>query len=262
MPTANVDGSTLHYTSDGDERAPPLVFANSLGADHTMWDPQVPALSKHFRVIRYDARGHGESAVTPGPYSVERLGRDVVALLDHLRIERAAFCGLSLGGLTGQWLGVHAGNRLTRLVLANTAPKIGAADAWNQRIAAVNAGGVTAIADAVLARWFTPAFRDREPWIALRMKAMMERQPAPGYVAQCAAVRDHDARADLGRIAVPTLVIAGTHDASAPAADGRFLAQHVPGARYVELDAAHISNVEAAAAFDAALLSFLQGATP
>jgi len=262
MPKASVDGATLHFTSDGDERAPALVFANSLGADHTMWDPQLPALARHFRVIRYDARGHGESAVTPGPYTVERLARDVVALLDHLRIGRAAFCGLSLGGATGQWLGIHAGARLTRLVLANTAAKIGTADAWNQRIAAVKAGGVTAIADAVLARWFTAAFVDREPWIVQRMKAMMARQPAAGYVAQCAAVRDLDVRADLGRIAVPTLVIAGTHDASTTTADARFLAQNIAGARYVELDAAHISNVEQPAGFDAALLSFLQGTTP
>lgn len=262
MPKANVGGTTLHYTSDGDERAPPLVFANSLGADHTMWDPQLPAFARHFRVIRYDARGHGESAVTPGPYTVETLARDAIALLDHLRIGQAAFCGLSLGGATGQWLGIHAGDRLTRLVLANTAAKIGTADAWNQRIAAVDAGGVPAIADAVLARWFTAAYADREPWIVQRMRAMMERQPAAGYAAQCAAVRDHDTRADLARIAVPTLVIGGAHDTSTTAADARFLAQQVAGARYVELDAAHISNVEAATAFDAALLSFLQGATP
>jgi len=259
MPQANVDGVTLHYTSDGDEHAPALVLANSLGADHTMWDPQVPAFARNFRVVRYDARGHGDSAVPAGPYTIERLGRDVVGLLDHLRIERAAFCGVSLGGATGQWLAVHAPARLTRVVLANTAAKIGVADAWNQRIAAVNAGGVAAISDAVLARWFTPAFMEREPWLVLRMKAMMERQPAAGYVAQCAAVRDLDFRDDLARIGVPTLVIAGAHDASTTAADGRFLAHHIPGARYVELDAAHISNVEAPAAFDDAVLSFLEG---
>lgn len=259
MPQANVDGVTLHYTIDGDERAPALVLANSLGADHTMWDPQVPAFARRFRVVRYDARGHGDSGVPDGPYTIGMLGRDVVGLLDHLRIDTAAFCGVSLGGATGQWLAVHAPARVTKVVLANTAAKIGAAEAWNQRIAAVNAGGVAAISDAVLARWFTPAFMEREPWLTLRMKAMMERQPATGYVAQCAAVRDLDLRDDLARIGVPTLVVAGAHDTSTTAADGRFLAQHIPGARYVELDAAHISNVEAPAAFDAAVLAFLEG---
>lgn len=259
MPRAQVNGTTLHYTSDGHVSAPALVFANSLGADHTMWAPQVAALSQHYHVIRYDARGHGESGISPGPYTVELLGRDVIALLDHLRIGRAAFCGLSLGGATGQWLGLNASGRLDRLVLANTAAKIGSAEAWNQRIAAVSAGGLAAVADAVLARWFTPGFAQREPATLARMKAMMLRQPAAGYASQCAAVRDLDFRDALRTIATPTLVIAGTHDASTTAADGRFLAERIPGARYVELAAAHISNVEQPAAFDAALLSFLQG---
>lgn len=258
MQKARVNGTTLHYTCDGGERSPALFFANSLGADHTMWEPQVAALASRWRVIRYDARGHGESGVTPGPYTVELLGQDVLALLDHLQVERAAFCGLSLGGATGQWLGLHAKNRFTKLVLANTAAKIGTPEAWNQRIAAVNAGGVAAVADAVLQRWFTTAFAQREPVTLARMKAMMVRQPAAGYAAQCAAVRDADFRDALPTIEVPTLVIAGTHDASTTAADGAFLAQRIPGARYVQLDAAHISNVEAPAAFTAALRDFLE----
>lgn len=257
MPKAQVNGTTLHYTCDGNAGAPALLFANSLGADHAMWEPQVAALSPHWHVIRYDARGHGQSGVTPGPYTVELLGQDALALLDHLRIERAAFCGLSLGGATGQWVGLHAKNRIARLVLANTAARIGTPEAWNQRIAAVNAGGVAAVADAVLQRWFTPAFAQREPAVVARMKAMMLRQPAAGYAAQCAAVRDADFRDALPTLEVPTLVIAGTHDVSTTAADGAFLAQRIPGARYVELDTAHISNVEAPHAFNAALLDFL-----
>jgi 3-oxoadipate enol-lactonase len=138
---------------------------------------------------------------------------------------RAAFCGLSLGGATGQWLALNASSRLDKLVLANTAAKIGTADAWNQRIAAVKAGGVAAVADAVLARWFTPGFAQREPNVVARMKAMMVRQPAEGYAAQCAAVRDFDSCDGLGTIATPTLVIAGTHDASTTPAEGRFLAE-------------------------------------
>lgn len=257
MPTARVNGTTLHYVVDGPAGAPALVLANSLGADHTMWQPQVAAFAQHHRVIRYDARGHGQSGVTPGPYTVELLGQDVVALLDHLRIERAAFCGLSLGGATGQWLGLHACRRIARLVLANTAAKIGTAQAWDDRIAAVSKGGVAAIADAVLGRWFTPDFATRDPEAVARMKAMMLGQPAAGYVAQCAAVRDADFRDALPTIGAPTLVIAGKHDASTTVADGAFLAQRIPGARLVELDAAHISNVEQPADFTRAVLDFL-----
>lgn len=262
MHKAKVNGTTLHYTRDGDPHAPPLVLANSLGADHTMWAPQVPSLAKHFHVIRYDARGHGESGCTPGPYTIELLGHDVVALLDHLQIQRTHFCGLSLGGATGQWLALEASSRLDRLVLANTAAKIGTPEMWDARIAAVTAGGVAAVADAVLARWFTPGFAQREPATIAHVKAMLSRQSAAGYAAQSAAVRDFDFRDALATIATPTLVIAGAHDPSTPAADGRFLAQHIPGARYIELDAAHFSNVEQPDEFNAALLSFLQGTGP
>ncbi len=255
---AAINGTTLHYASDGDEHAPALVLANSLGADHTMWGPQVAALGRAFRVIRYDTRGHGRSGISPGPYTIELLGTDVVALLDHLRIERAAFCGISLGGAVGQWLGLNATNRVSRLVLANTAAKFGTIDAWNQRIAAVNAGGVAAIADAVLGRWFTPAFAQREPAIVAHVRATLVHQSAAGYVAQCVAVRDVDFRDALGTIAIPALVIAGTHDTSTSPADAAFLARQIPGARYLELDTAHLSNLEAPMDFNAAVLAFLQ----
>lgn len=260
MLKAAINGTTLHYASDGDERAPALVLVNSLGADHTMWAPQVAVLGQAFRVIRFDTRGHGRSGVSPGPYTIELLGSDVVALLDHLRITRAAFCGISLGGAVGQWLGLNAANRVSRLVLANTAAKFGTIDAWNQRIAAVNAGGVAAVADAVLGRWFTPAFAQREPALVARVRATMVHQSAAGYVAQCGAARDVDFRDALGTIVTPTLVIAGTHDTSTTPADAAFLARQSPGARYVELAAAHMSNMESPTAFNAAVLAFLQEA--
>ena len=145
MPFAEANGARLHYRFDGPENGPVLVLCNSLGTDHTMWDPQVPALARKLRVLRYDRRGHGASAVTPGPYTIEQLGRDVFGLLDELKIDRVRFCGLSLGGMTGMWLGTHAANRIERLVLCNTAAQIGPPDPWNARIEAVRNGGMAAI---------------------------------------------------------------------------------------------------------------------
>jgi 3-oxoadipate enol-lactonase len=259
MPATFVDAgdARLHYRVDGPPGAPVLVLSNSLGTDMAMWDPQVDALAQRFRVLRYDTRGHGSSSATPGPYSIERLGRDVLALLDALHIERAHFCGLSMGGMTGMWLGLHASPRLHRLVLANTAAQIGPPDNWNARIAKVRGGGMAAISQAVLERWFTPQFQAQNPDRIAWMRAMIERQPADGYVACCAAVRDMDQRDAIAGIRVPTLVIAGSGDMATPPADGRFLAERIAGAQFVELAAAHLSNLEAVAPFTAALLTFL-----
>lgn len=257
MHVAPVAGAHLHYRFDGDRAAPVVVLSNSLGTTLDMWEPQAAVLAERHCVLRYDTRGHGQSDVPPGPYTIDALGRDVVALLDHLGIARAAFCGLSLGGMTGMWLGVHAPQRITRLVLANTSACMDAPAAMDERIAAVTAGGVAAIAPAVLGRWFTPAFAAREPARVAAVRAMLESSPAAGYVACCHAIRAMDQRADVARIAVPTLVVAGTHDPSTPPAAGRFLAGRIPGARYVELPTAHLSNVEAAVEFNAALTAFL-----
>ncbi|MFO1316274.1 MAG: 3-oxoadipate enol-lactonase [Burkholderiales bacterium] len=257
MHVAPVAGTHLHYRLDGDRAARVLVLSNSLGTTLDMWEPQAAALAQRNCVLRYDTRGHGQSGVPPGPYTIDTLGRDVVALLDHLEIARAAFCGLSLGGMTGMWLGVHAPQRITRLVLANTSACMGAPAAMDERIAAVTAGGVAAIAPAVLGRWFTPAFAAREPARVAAVKAMLDGSPAVGYVACCHAIRDMDQRADVARIGVPTLVVTGTHDTSTPPSAGRFLADRIPGARYVELPAAHLSNIEAAPEFNAALSAFL-----
>ncbi len=257
MPIADLASGRIHYRLDGRSDAPVLMFSNSLGADLSMWEPQVAAFAPRFRVLRYDTRGHGGSAASPGPYAIAQLGGDVVALLDHLELSRVHFCGLSMGGAIGQWLALHAPHRLDRLVLANTAAKFGTPELWRARVDAVNAGGVAAIADAVLGRWFTAGYAAREPAMLARMKAMMTAVPAAGYASCAAAVRDVDLRGDLGRIATPTLVIVGTHDMATPPADGALLVAGIPGTRRIELDAAHISNIEAEGAFNAALTSFL-----
>jgi 3-oxoadipate enol-lactonase len=255
---ADIDGVRFRYRFDGPAAAPVLMLSNSLGTDLSMWEPQLPALARRFRVLRYDSRGHGASGVPPGPYTIEHLGRDVIGLLDGLGIDCVHFCGLSMGGMTGMWLGIHTPTRLHRLVLANTAARIGPPDNWNARIENVRAGGMTAISQAVLERWFTPEFHAQHPDRITAMRQMLERSPVDGYVACCAAVRDMDQRDAVAGIGAPTLVIAGTHDAATPPADGRFVAEHIAGARYVELDAAHLSNIEAGARFTGALLSFVE----
>lgn len=257
MPLLQLDQTQIHYRFDGPEDAPVLVLSNSLGTTLDMWAPQMPALSRRFRVLRYDSRGHGRSGAPAGPYDIARLGRDVVALLDALEIPRARFCGLSMGGMTGMWLGVHAGERLDALVLCNTAARIGTAAQWNARIGRVEADGMAAVADAVVERWFTPGFIAAHPDEVRPLRHMLTESPPAGYAACCAAVRDMDLRDALPRIGVPTLVIAGTHDGATPAADGVAVAEAIPGATYVELDAAHLSSVEQAEPFTAAVLDFL-----
>ena len=258
FPMIDVGGARLRYRIDGDRAAPPLVLSNSLGTDLSMWDPQMPELAQRFRVVRYDTRGHGQSDVTSGPYRIEQLARDVLGLLDALGIERADFCGLSMGGMIGMWLGVHAGYRITRLVLANTSAHMPPPEMWNTRIEKVREGGMDAIVPAVLERWFTPQFIARDPAAVAATGGMLQRIVPEGYIAACCAVRDMDQRADITEITRPTLVIAGTHDAATPSSHARLLVDSIAGAQYVELAASHLSNVEAAPQFNQALLDFLQ----
>ncbi len=189
MPTAQLADVRLHYRIDGEEGAPPLLLSNSLGTTLDMWEPQLAALATRFRVIRYDNRGHGQSQTTPGPYSIEQLARDAIALLDRLAINRVHFCGLSMGGMLGLWLGTHAPDRLDRLVVANTAAKIGTSDMWNARIDAVRKGGMAAIAPGVLARFFSPRLLEQPTPMILRIREALERTSPDGYIACCAAVR-------------------------------------------------------------------------
>jgi len=250
----------LHYQLEGPEGAPVLVLSNSLGTDLHMWDKQIAAFTRHFRVLRMDTRGHGRSLVTEGPYSIEQLGHDVVALLDALDIQRAHFCGLSMGGLIGQWLGINAGERLHKLVVCNTAAKIGEPSVWNPRIETVLRDGqaaMVALRDASIARWFTADFAEAHPDQAKLITDMLAATSPQGYAANCAAVRDADFREQLGAIQVPTLVIAGTEDAVTPPSGGHFIQQHVVGAEYAEFYAAHLSNVQAGDAFSARVVEFL-----
>jgi len=256
MAFAELEGVRLHFELSDGLGLPVLVFSNSLGANLSMWEAQAAALSGRFRILRYDTRGHGQSSVPDGPYSAEELGGDLLGLLDALAVDRFSFCGLSMGGSTGQWLAIHAADRLEKLVLANTAAKIGSAEMWDARIATVEEQGLGPVAPGTLERWYTAEFRAEAPDVVTRTSEMILKTDPAGYAACCAAIRDADFRAELTGISAPTLVIAGTHDPVTTVADGRFLAEGIPGAAYVELDAAHLSCIEASGEFNNALMSF------
>jgi 3-oxoadipate enol-lactonase / 4-carboxymuconolactone decarboxylase len=235
-----------------------LVLSHSIGTDHAMWAPQVPDLLPHLQVLRYDTRGHGASEVTQGEYSIELLGRDVLGLADSLGIPKFSFCGLSLGGAIGQWLGVNAGDRLTSLVLANTAPKFGERSNWETRIKMVREGGMAAFADMAMQRFFSPHNRSPSTMYASAVKSVFLGTDPTGYVGCCAALRDFDAREILRKIHVPTLVISGDRDISTPwAGNGEVLAREIPNAYSLELPAAHLSNLERPRSFLRALFEFL-----
>ncbi|WP_455288472.1 bifunctional 3-oxoadipate enol-lactonase/4-carboxymuconolactone decarboxylase PcaDC [Cupriavidus necator] len=262
MPYVDHANARLFYTVDGPSDAPAIIFSNSLGTDHTMWDPQTAALAGRFRVVRYDTRGHGRSTAPGDAFTVEQLGHDVIAILDTLGIGQAVFCGLSMGGLTGMWLGIHAPERFSRIVLANTAAKIGNADGWNTRIDTVLRDGMAVMVAPSVERWFTPGFAATADRALDGLRSVLAGLDPRGYAASCAAVRDASFREAVSSITVPVLVIAGSQDPSTSAQEGRALADAIPGARFVELPAAHISSFEQPGRFTAALIDFVHGRLP
>ena len=254
----DVDGCPLAYATSGPADAPVLLLSHALGATSALWDPQLAPFSSAFRVIRYDTRGHGSSGAPAGEYTIDRLGRDALAVLDAAGAERAHVCGLSLGGLTAMWLAVHAPQRVGRLVLASTAARIGTPDRWSERVRQVRAGGMDAIADAAMPRWFTEDFRRREPETVARHRAMVASCSPVGYTGGCAALRDTDLREAIRRIDAPTLVVSGTADPVTTPDDAIEMCARIPGARMVTFDTAHLPNVEQADRFSGAVREFLE----
>lgn len=239
--------------------APVLVLSPSLGTDMGLFDGQIADLSARFSILRYDPRGHGASDVPAGDYSLDRLGRDVVQLLDALEIRQAHFVGVSLGGMTGQWLGFRAPERMLSLTLANTSAYMGPPQGWADRIAAICAHGMEPMVDPVIERWFTPSFRQAALQDVARIAAMLKTASPQGYAGCCAAIRDMDLRSTSTLIDVPTLVICGERDPATPPDHSEYLRHHIANAKLVSLDAAHLSNVEMPEEFNAALLNFLEG---
>jgi 3-oxoadipate enol-lactonase len=250
----------LHHRIDGDEQAPAVLLGGSLGTNLSMWEPQLQALTGIRRVIRFDTRGHGGSPAPTGPYSIDELGGDALALLDRLGIERTDYCGLSIGGMIGLWLAVHAPERIGRIVILCSSAKVDGA-AFTARAATVREAGTPAVvADAVVERWFTPAYAVRHPALIDRMRAMIAATPAAGYAGCCEAIAGMDLRAGLPTIAAATLVIGGADDPALPAADhSEPVARAIPGARYELVGpAAHIASIEQAEAVNALIVDHLR----
>jgi 3-oxoadipate enol-lactonase/4-carboxymuconolactone decarboxylase len=259
MPFVTLDKTRLFYRLEGKTGAPVLILSHSIGTDHGMWAPQAQDLLPHFQVLRYDTRGHGASDIPKEEYAIDRLGRDVLALADALGISQFAFCGLSLGGAIGQWLAFHAPERLTGLVLANTSPQFGPRAHWESRIRAVLDGGMAAIVEMVMQRFFSAEARARNQFHVNAQRSVFLGTDPLGYVGCCRVLRDFDSGKWLREIRVPTLVIAGDRDVSTPwAGHGEILAREIPGARVLRLPAAHLSNLEYPRSFTAGLLDFLE----
>lgn len=258
MPATNAGGIRQFYRLDGNEEKPVVILVHSLGTDHSLWDRQSDDLLPHFRVLRCDVRGHGASEATSGDYTIAMLSADVLALASQLGIQRFAFCGLSLGGMIGQWLGANAPERLTHLVLANTSARFPAPEIMEARRKVALATGMHSFVDAALQRAFLPeSLASNPPWVA-SMRAILLATDSVGYAGSCAAIRDMDQLALLPDIHVPTLVIGGDRDISTPwEGHGDVLANNIPGAHSVRLPTAHLSNLECPHAFSSALLSFL-----
>jgi len=258
MPVIPIGNTTCYYRLEGVPGRPVLVLSHSLGLDHGMWDAQTADLLPHYRVLRYDTRGHGASSVSAGDYSIAELAQDVLALADACRVARFAFCGLSLGGMIGQWLGAHAPERLTHLVLANTSSRLTDPQPMEARRRAVLEHGMSAVEEMVMGRFFSPAvLASGSPQVATARQTLLSTNPV-GYAGCCAAVRDMNQTELVARIKVPTLVISGDLDVGMPwDAHGAVLARAIAGARVVRLPAAHISNIERPRSFSTALLDFL-----
>lgn len=253
----------LHFQLDGSGEAQVLMLSNSLGTSLEMWDQAAPALGEHLRVLRYDQRGHGGSAVPPGPYSIGELGGDALELLDRLDLERISFCGTSLGGMTGLWLAIHAPERIDRLALCCTSAHLPPREGWLERAATVRTEGTRAVVDAALERWFTPAMLNRRPDLVERTRRTLLDTPAEGYAGCCEAIAELDLRAQLSAINAPTLVIAAEEDPSTPPEHGRLITENIPGARLVMLpDARHLAAIERSEEVTGALLNHLLEKAP
>lgn len=252
------DGCRINVEVSGSDSAPALMLSNSLGTNIHMWDDQVDEWARQFRVIRYDRRGHGGSDAPAGPYSMERFGRDVLSVLDALGVERTHWCGLSMGGMVGQWLGANAPDRIGKLILSNTNYYYDDKKPWDDRIRFLQNNPLEKLVDPNMERWFTAGFRAKAPQAIDRMKEIFLSSDKQGYMACCGAIRDMDFRASNASITAPTLVIVGAQDPATPPARGEDIARQIPGATVVSIDASHISNVEQPGAYTRAVLDFLK----
>ena len=253
--------TSIHYELSGSQQSPVLVLSHALGTNLTLWDQQVELLQRSFRILRYDSRGHGQSSANHGPYTISMLASDVLNLLDELGVARAHFCGISMGGLVGQYLAVYHPARIGNLVLSNTAAKIGALAKYDRRIREVTNAGMSAVVDEVLEGWFSNRFRGKHPSIVASLADALKRTSPEGYIGCCQAIRDADLSEDVEGIKVPTLIIAGTEDQATTLAASQFLHQRIQASQLVALESAHLCCIEAAAEFTDHVNRFLTAKT-
>lgn len=258
MPTFTSQDAEINYQTFGDATKPALVFSNSLGTNFKMWQPQIDHFQQDFFVICYDTRGHGASSAPQGPYTLDQLGQDVVNLLDHLNIEKAAFCGISMGGLTGQWLAINKPERFSHVIVCNTAAKIGQEQAWQDRAALVREQGLTPIASTAAGRWFTEPFIQSNAATVATLSNDLGAGSPEGYASCCEALAKADVREQLKDIQVPVFIVAGQQDPVTTVADGEFMQQRIANAELFEINASHISNIEQPEAFNQAVQAFIQ----
>lgn len=257
MPTFTSNDAQINYQTFGDASKSALVFSNSLGTKFSMWQPQIEFFQQDYFVVCYDTRGHGASSAPQGPYSIDQLGQDVVNLLDHLNIEKAAFCGISMGGLTGQWLAIHRPERFNQVVVCNTAAKIGQEQAWNDRAALVREQGLQPIASTAASRWFTEPFIQSNATVVNNLQNDLAAGSAEGYASCCEALAKADVREQLKDITVPVLVVAGQQDPVTTVADGQYMVDRIANSQLFEINASHISNIEQPEAFNQAVQEFI-----
>ena len=258
MPTFTSNQASINYQTFGDHTKPALIFSNSLGTQFSMWQPQLDALKKDFYMICYDTRGHGQSSAPQGPYSIELLGEDVIHLMDHLHIDKANFCGISMGGLTGQWLAINHPERFEHVIVANTAAQIGQEQAWKDRASLVREQGLESIASTAATRWFTEGFIKKNPKIVARLSSELGDGSNEGYASCCEALAKADLREEIKTISIPVLVIVGTQDPVTTVKDGQFMINNIRSSALFEIDASHISNIEQPQAFNKAIFDFIQ----
>ena len=257
MPTFSSQDAHIHYQTFGDISHPAIIFSNSLGTNYRMWQAQIDHFKNDFFVICYDTRGHGESSSPQGPYTLEQLGQDVINLLDHLKIDQANFCGISMGGLTGQWLAIHHPKRFHHVVISNTAAKVGQQQAWNERAALVREQGLQPIAATAAARWFTEHFIANHAETVAQLQKSLAAGSAQGYANCCEALAEADLTAQIQTIDVPVLIIAGQQDPVTTVLDAQFMLERIAKAELVEINASHISNVESPEQFNQAVQQFI-----
>ena len=257
MPVVRHDHVSHHYEIDGSDKAPCLILSNALGTSLELWAPQLPVLADHFKLLRYDGRGHGRSSIASGACTVAKFGEDVIALMDHAGIMRAHFCGIALGGMVGLWLAGHHPTRIDRLIVSNTSALVGPAASWDARIQQVRSEGIELIAPSIIERWLTRDFQQHAVHQVGLIRSILLATSAAGYIAGCNAMRDADLRESVGRITCPTLVLGGRFDKTTAPAQTRQLAEHIAGARYLELNAAHLMNWEVAQIYTKLIKEFL-----